>query len=54
MQAAELFAEGMTVREVASTLRISKTEAGRLRVRASAENLLSDERQSDEPPATVQ
>jgi putative DNA primase/helicase len=54
MQAAELFGEGMTVREVASALRISKSEAGRLRVRASAENLLSNERQSDEPPATVQ
>jgi putative DNA primase/helicase len=34
MQAAELFGEGMTVREVASTLRISKSEAGRLRLRA--------------------
>jgi putative DNA primase/helicase len=54
MQAAELFGEGMTVREVASTLRISKSEAGRLRVRASAENLLSDELQSEEPLATVQ
>jgi putative DNA primase/helicase len=54
MQAAELFAEGMTVREVASALRISKSEAGRLRQRALAENLMSDERQSDESPATVQ
>jgi hypothetical protein len=32
MQAAELFAEGMTVREVATNLRISKSEAGRLRL----------------------
>ena len=54
MQAAELFEEGMTVREIASALRISKSEAGRLRQRALAENLMSDERQSDESPATVQ
>jgi putative DNA primase/helicase len=54
MQAAELFGEGMTVREVATNLRISKSEAGRLRLRALAENLMSDERQSDEPLATVQ
>jgi putative DNA primase/helicase len=43
MHAAELFAEGMTVREVASVLRISKSEAGRLRLRALAEGLLSGE-----------
>jgi hypothetical protein len=54
MQAAELFAEGMTVREVASALRISKSEAGHLRQRAVVENLMSDERQSEESPATVQ
>ena len=54
MQAAELFAEAMTVREVASALRISKSEAGRFRQRVLAENLMSDRRQSDEPPATVQ
>ena len=34
MRAAELFGEGMTVREVAATLRMSKSEAGRLRIRA--------------------
>jgi putative DNA primase/helicase len=39
-QAAELFSEGMTVREVAATLRISKSEAGRLRIRASSDGLL--------------
>jgi putative DNA primase/helicase len=33
-QAAALFLEGATVREVAATLRISKSEAGRLRARA--------------------
>ena len=40
-QAAELFAEGMTVREVAATLRISKSEAGRLRIRAVDDGLLT-------------
>ncbi len=34
-QAAELFQDGLSVREVAASLRISKTEAGRLRLRAS-------------------
>jgi putative DNA primase/helicase len=43
LQAAELFADGLTVREVASTLRISKSEAGRLRLRALADGLLSGE-----------
>ena len=44
-QAAELFAEGMSVRGVATTLRISKSEAGRLRIRAFEDGLLfeSDE-----------
>jgi putative DNA primase/helicase len=41
-QAAELFSEGMTVREVAAALRISKSEAGRLRIRALEDGLLSD------------
>jgi putative DNA primase/helicase len=40
-RAAQLFSEGMTVREVAATLRISKSEAGRLRIRASEDGLLS-------------
>ena len=39
-QAAELFQDGHSVREVAATLRISKTEAGRLRLRALGEGLL--------------
>jgi putative DNA primase/helicase len=39
-QAAELFQEGLTVREVAAALRISKTEAGRIRLRALDEGLL--------------
>ena len=42
MRAAELFADGMTVREVAANLRISKSEAGRLRIRALEDGLLSD------------
>jgi putative DNA primase/helicase len=40
MQAAELFREGLTVREVAATLRISKSEAGRLRLRALTDGIL--------------
>jgi putative DNA primase/helicase len=40
-QAAELFAEGLTVREVAATLRISKSEAGRLRISAFSDGLLA-------------
>ena len=39
----ELFVEGLTVREVAATLRISKSEAGRLRLRALADGILSPE-----------
>ena len=42
-RAIELFAEGLTVREVATTLRISKSEAGRLRLRALADGILSPE-----------
>jgi putative DNA primase/helicase len=39
-QAAQLFKDGLSVREVALTLRVSKTEAGRLRLRAVADGLL--------------
>ena len=39
-QAAQLFKVGLSVREVALTLRVSKTEAGRLRLRAVADGLL--------------
>ena len=45
LQAAELFADGLTVREVAATLRISKSEAGRLRLRALAERLVSGDQE---------
>jgi putative DNA primase/helicase len=41
LRAAELFSEGMTVREVAAILRISKSEAGRLRIRALEDGILS-------------
>jgi putative DNA primase/helicase len=39
-QVAELFQDGLTVREVAAALKMSKTEAGRLRLRALGEGLL--------------
>jgi putative DNA primase/helicase len=42
IRAAELFGEGMSVREVAAALKISKSEAGRLRIQASEDGLLSD------------
>jgi putative DNA primase/helicase len=38
-QVAELFQDGLTVREVAAALKMSKTEAGRLRLRALGEGL---------------
>ena len=50
MRAAELFAEGMTVREVAATLRISKSEAGRLRIRALEDGLLIGSGGATMPP----
>jgi putative DNA primase/helicase len=37
--AAQLFKDGLSVREVAAVLRVSKTEAGRLRLRAVADGL---------------
>jgi putative DNA primase/helicase len=42
-RAADLFADGLTVREVAASLRISKSEAGRLRIRAYNGGLLTTE-----------
>jgi hypothetical protein len=47
MQAAELFSDGMTVREVAAFLRISKSEAGRLRLRALTDGILVPDDGSD-------
>jgi putative DNA primase/helicase len=46
-QAAQLFKDGLSVREVAGTLRVSKTEAGRLRLRAVADGLLVSGRGDD-------
>jgi putative DNA primase/helicase len=53
-RAAALFAEGLTVREVAATLRISKTEAGRLRARALDDGLLASDEGRGGLQATVQ
>jgi putative DNA primase/helicase len=36
----QLFKDGLSVREVAATLRVDKTEAGRLRLRAVSDGLL--------------
>ena len=56
VRAAELFSEGMTVRKVAATLRISKSEAGRLRLRALTDGILmmDDDSDTDKPRATIQ
>jgi putative DNA primase/helicase len=40
-QAVALYQDGLTVREVAAALKMSKTEAGRLRIRALGEGLLA-------------
>jgi putative DNA primase/helicase len=53
-RAAERFAEGLTVREVAATLKISKSEAGRLRARALDDGLLSRNEAPKDRQATVQ
>jgi putative DNA primase/helicase len=47
-QAAQLFKDGLSVREVAGTLRVSKTEAGRLRLRAVADGLLVSGHRDDQ------
>jgi hypothetical protein len=56
MRAAELFSEGMTVREVAAALRISKSEAGRLRLRALTDGILvsDDGSEPNETAHTIQ
>ena len=46
-RAIELFRDRSTVREVAAALRISKTEAGRLRLRATEEGLLEPRNGTD-------
>ncbi len=52
-QAAELFARGMSVREVKKALGISHGEAGRLRLRAAAEGLLEAARDEGEETETA-
>jgi putative DNA primase/helicase len=47
-RAAEFFADGMTVREVATTLRISKSEAGRLRIRAFEDTACTERKTTSE------
>jgi putative DNA primase/helicase len=55
MRAAELFGEGLTVRGVAATLRISKSEAGRLRLRALTDGILvTDDSETNEAAPTIQ
>ena len=55
-RAAELFADGLTVREVAASLRISKSEAGRLRIRAYNHGLITTEEttETNNQPIMVQ
>jgi putative DNA primase/helicase len=53
-RASELFSDGLTVREVAAILRVSKSEAGRLRLRALANGLLSSEDELNGEKITIQ
>jgi transposase-like protein len=50
-QAAELFARGLSVRQVKQALGISHSEAGRLRLRAAAEGLLGPGREDEREEA---
>ena len=53
-RAAALFADGLTVREVAAILRVSKSEAGRLRIQAMDDGLLSSDQAPEDHQAMVQ
>ena len=53
-RAAALFTDGLTVREVAAILRVSKSEAGRLRMKAMDDGLLSGDQGPEDHQATVQ
>jgi hypothetical protein len=55
-RAAQLFAEGLTVREVAAILRISKSEVGRLRIQAMDNGLVTpdEDRELNDHQAMVQ
>ena len=52
-EAAALFEDGQTVREVAAVLRISKSEAGRLRQRAVEEGLVGPDRAAEEQSSVI-
>jgi len=52
-EAASLFEDGQTVREVAAVLRISKSEAGRLRQRAVEEGLVGPDRAAEEQSSVI-
>jgi putative DNA primase/helicase len=52
-QAAELFASGMSVRQVAARLQISRSEAGRLRQRAVAEGYLEESGDEEREPEII-
>jgi hypothetical protein len=47
-RAAKLFRDGHTVRQVADLLGVSRSEAGRLRVRAAADGILGAVGEDDE------
>ena len=53
-RAAALFIDGLTVREVAAILRVSKSEARRLRIQAMDDVLLSSDQAPEDHQATVQ
>ena len=55
-RAAELFRDGRTVRQVADLLGVSRSEAGRLRLRATADGILGavDEDESEEVETAIE
>jgi DNA-binding Lrp family transcriptional regulator len=55
-RAAELFRDGHTVRQVAELLGVSRSEAGRLRVRAAADGIIDrvGEDESEDLEAAVE
>jgi hypothetical protein len=55
-RAAELFRDGHTVRQVADLLGVSRSEAGRLRLRAAADGILGtvEEGESEEVETAIE
>ena len=53
-RAAELFRDGHTVRQVADLLGVSRSEAGRLRVRAAADGVVGGGGESEEVETAVE